>query len=61
MEIRIAYLRVSRLIHPDRFDRQRQNVEWDQANTMLQAVKEAYRDTLPRISSTPRISTLRRV
>lgn len=42
-EIREAYLRRSRVIHPDRFDPKVQPIEWRQANEMLQELNEAYK------------------
>ena len=41
-EIRPAYIRTSRVLHPDRFDRERQPAEWAQANEMLRLVNAAY-------------------
>ena len=42
-EIHEAYLRVSRVVHPDRFDPARQPIEWKQANEMLREANAAYR------------------
>ena len=39
-EIREAYLRVSRVVHPDRFDPARQPIEWKQANEMRCFIRE---------------------
>lgn len=41
-EIRQAYIRISRIIHPDRFDSQRQKEDWQQANEMLSRINAAY-------------------
>lgn len=41
-EIRKAYIRISRVIHPDRFDPQKQKEDWEQANRMLSEVNEAW-------------------
>ncbi len=41
-EIREAYLARMRVIHPDRFDRQKQAKDWRQANDMLAELNEAY-------------------
>ncbi|MGH9424778.1 MAG: J domain-containing protein [Terriglobia bacterium] len=41
-ELRGAYLARSRVIHPDRFDQQRQPQDWKKANEMLRELNEAY-------------------
>ncbi len=41
-EIREAYIRISRVVHPDRFDQVKQAVEWRQANEMLKEANRAY-------------------
>jgi hypothetical protein len=41
-EIRDAYIRISRVVHPDRFDSRQQPVEWRQANEMLKEANRAY-------------------
>ena len=41
-EIREAYIRITRVIHPDRFDPRTQAAEWRQANEMLKQVNHAY-------------------
>ncbi len=41
-EMRDAYLARTRVIHPDRFDRQRQPQDWKKANEMLAELNEAY-------------------
>jgi hypothetical protein len=41
-ELRKAYLARTRIIHPDRFDRQRQPQDWKKANEMLAELNEAY-------------------
>ncbi|MCH8558359.1 MAG: J domain-containing protein [Balneolia bacterium] len=41
-EIRKAWIRISRVIHPDRFDPQKQKEDWQQANRMLSEVNEAW-------------------
>lgn len=41
-DIREAYLARTRVIHPDRFDQQRQPKEWEKANEMLAELNEAY-------------------
>jgi DnaJ-domain-containing protein 1 len=41
-EIRAAYLSRARVIHPDRFDPERQPQEWRKANEMLAELNEAY-------------------
>jgi DnaJ-domain-containing protein 1 len=41
-EIREAYIRISRVIHPDRFNPQEQPLEWRQANEMLREANRAY-------------------
>lgn len=41
-EIRDAYLARTRVIHPDRFDQNRQQKEWLKANEMLAELNEAY-------------------
>jgi len=41
-QIREAYIRISRVVHPDRFDPQKQPVEWRQANEMLKHANRAY-------------------
>jgi hypothetical protein len=41
-EIRNAYLARARVIHPDRFDRERQPQDWNKANEMLAELNEAY-------------------
>lgn len=41
-EIRKAYIRISRIIHPDRFDAAKQHEDWKQANEMLRRVNTAY-------------------
>ena len=41
-EIRQAYLARTRIIHPDRFDRERQPQDWKKANEMLAELNEAY-------------------
>ncbi|MFW6348546.1 MAG: J domain-containing protein [Cyclonatronaceae bacterium] len=41
-EIRRAYIRISRIIHPDRFDPRHQKEDWQQANEMLSQVNAAY-------------------
>lgn len=40
--IREAYIRISRVVHPDRFDQHKQPVEWRQANEMLKEANRAY-------------------
>ncbi len=41
-EIRKAYVRISRVIHPDRFDSAAQPEDWEQANRMLSEINEAW-------------------
>jgi hypothetical protein len=41
-EMRDAYLSRTRVIHPDRFDRQQQPQDWKKANEMLAELNEAY-------------------
>lgn len=41
-QIRDAYIARARVIHPDRFDRNRQPQEWKKANEMLAELNEAY-------------------
>jgi len=41
-EIRRAYIARARVLHPDRFDPQRQPEQWKQANEMLLELNEAY-------------------
>ena len=41
-EVRQAFLRMMRLVHPDRFDADKQPQEWKDANDLLKAVNEAY-------------------
>jgi hypothetical protein len=41
-EIRQAYLRLARLVHPDRFDPVKQPREWADANQFLKAINAAY-------------------
>lgn len=41
-EIRNAYLRITRLVHPDRFDPEVQPREWKDANEFLKAINAAY-------------------
>lgn len=41
-EVRSAYIRISRIIHPDRFDPRQQQEDWQQANEMLSRVNAAY-------------------
>jgi len=41
-EIRDSYLARTRVIHPDRFDRQLQSQDWKKANEMLAELNEAY-------------------
>lgn len=41
-ELRNAYLARTRIIHPDRFDRQRYPKDWQNANDMLMELNEAY-------------------
>jgi curved DNA-binding protein CbpA len=41
-EIREAYLSRARVVHPDRFDAQRQSQDWKKANAMLADLNEAY-------------------
>ncbi len=41
-DIRQAYLRMVRLVHPNRFDPHKQPREWRDANSLLVAVNEAY-------------------
>jgi len=41
-EIRVAYLARTRVIHPDRFDPQKQPQDWKKANEMLVELNEAY-------------------
>lgn len=41
-EIRSAYIRISRVVHPDRFNEDKQPVEWRQANKMLKEANHAY-------------------
>lgn len=41
-KIRYAYLARTRVIHPDRFDQQRQPLNWKKANEMLAELNEAY-------------------
>jgi hypothetical protein len=42
-DIRRAYLRIVRVIHPDRFDPTAHKADWDQANQMMASVNHAYR------------------
>jgi hypothetical protein len=41
-EIRAAFLLLSRMFHPDRFDRSRQSQEWQKANSMTAELTAAY-------------------
>lgn len=41
-EVRQAFLRMARLVHPDRFDPDKQPQEWKDANDLLKAINEAY-------------------
>jgi len=41
-EVRQAYLSRTRVIHPDRFDREQQRQDWNKANEMLAELNEAY-------------------
>jgi hypothetical protein len=41
-EIRKAYIRISRVVHPDRFNPDKQPEDWKQANRMLQEINEAW-------------------
>jgi curved DNA-binding protein CbpA len=41
-EIRTAYINRSRILHPDRFDPQKQAKEWKLANEMMKELNEAY-------------------
>ncbi|MCH8568544.1 MAG: J domain-containing protein [Balneolales bacterium] len=41
-EIRRSYIRISRIIHPDRFDQNKQPEDWEHANQMLRDVNEAW-------------------
>lgn len=41
-EMRDAYVARARIIHPDRFDRQRQPKDWNKANEMLAELNDAY-------------------
>lgn len=41
-EIREAYRARARVVHPDRFDRQRQPKDWQRANEMLAELNDAY-------------------
>ncbi len=41
-DIRKAYVRISRIVHPDRFDPATQPEDWEQANRMLREVNEAW-------------------
>ncbi|HEX2967429.1 MAG TPA: J domain-containing protein [Syntrophorhabdaceae bacterium] len=41
-QIRDAYVARARVMHPDRFDRQRQYQDWKKANEMLSELNEAY-------------------
>jgi len=41
-DIRAAYLAGTRVIHPDRFDQQKQPQDWNKANEMLAELNEAY-------------------
>lgn len=41
-ELRDAYVARTRVIHPDRFDRERQAQDWKKANEMLAELNEAY-------------------
>lgn len=41
-EIRTAYINRSRILHPDRFDPQKQPKEWKLANEMMKELNEAY-------------------
>lgn len=41
-EIRAAYLLRSKMMHPDRFDKQHKKAEWDLANEWLKELNEAY-------------------
>ena len=43
-EIRSAYIKRTKVLHPDRFDQTSQAVEWQMANDMLQELNEAYAD-----------------
>lgn len=43
-EIRKAYIARSKILHPDRFDSQKQPKEWAQANEMLSELNRAYAD-----------------
>jgi len=50
-EIKAAYIKRVRIVHPDRFDRDKQADDWKQANEMLRDLNEAYRilnDTIAR-------------
>ena len=40
--IRSSYFLLSRVLHPDRFDRTQQPAEWEKANELLRALNEAY-------------------
>jgi DnaJ-domain-containing protein 1 len=42
VEIRTAYINRSRILHPDRFDPQKQPKEWKLANEMMKELNEAY-------------------
>lgn len=41
-EVRDAYMRYARVVHPDRFDSAKQPVEWAHANEMLKEANRAY-------------------
>lgn len=41
-EIRTAYINRSRILHPDRFDSQKQHKDWELANEMMKELNEAY-------------------
>lgn len=41
-DIRAAYRARARIVHPDRFDRERQPKDWERANEMLAELNEAY-------------------
>lgn len=41
-EIRKAYIRISRIVHPDRFDPKTQEEDWRHANQLLSRINEAY-------------------
>jgi hypothetical protein len=41
-ELRSAFIRRTKVLHPDRFDPVSQQLEWQMANEMLQELNEAY-------------------